>query len=86
MDRIKTFHNADLSLTLGSATNVPVYRAGLLASRLEWDDLLYRRSVRHQPNSNAYGESHLHAEFVPRADSVFGYRRCRRHAAKPDTG
>ena len=63
MDGIETFLMRDLSLAAGSTTNVPFSTPVFSASHLEWDDLLYQQSVRHQPNSNAYGESHLHAKF-----------------------
>ena len=54
-----------------------VHRAGLLASRLEWDDLLQWRSLRRQSNSNsnAYSDGQLHAKFVPRAHRLCRYRR-----------
>jgi len=36
--------------------------------------------------TNTYSDGQLHAEFVPRADSVFRYRWAAGHAAKPDSG
>jgi hypothetical protein len=37
-------------------------------------------------NGHTVSKPNVHAEFVPRADSLFRYRRAAEHAAKPDTG
>ena len=46
-----------------------VYRAGVLAPRLEWDRLLQFRFM-WQSNSNTYRVAYVHAEFVQRADRL----------------
>src|SRR5262249_41035673 len=71
-----------------------VYGAGLLASRVEWDDLLRWRLRSHSNTyadgwhayTDGYSEPNVHAEFVPCADSVCRYRWATQHVAKPDNG